>query len=108
MKYRAFTPYFPIWEIFRGFYSHFSSLPLYLHHFTLSLYAHLSLYPLPVACAGFILAGAENEFRGGRKKFRGAKIFSAPPAEYDSAPGAEQTREEAENLIIPRKRGRNI
>ena len=31
-----------------------------------------------------------------------------PPAEFDSAPGAEQTRGGAENLIIPRERGRNI
>ena len=81
----------------------------------------------PVACAGFILAGQENEIMGGRKKMGGgqnhakffsappvffsappAEINSAPPAEFDSAPGAEQTREGAENLIIPRKRGRNI
>ena len=50
---------------------------------------------LAVACAGFILAGAE-------------KKFLPPPAEFNSAPGAEQTRGGAENLIIPRERGRNI
>ena len=62
-----------------------------------------------VACAGFILAGAENYFRGGRKKSggaesrpKGAKKNSAPPAEFDSAPGAEQTRGGAENLCIPK------
>ena len=58
-----------------------------------------------MACAGFILARAENFFREGRKKSgrsesrpKGAKkksarpIFvSAPLAEFDSAPGAEQT-----------------
>ena len=37
-----------------------------------------------------------------------AEFNSAPYAEFDFAPGAEQTREGAENLIIPRKRGRNI
>ena len=70
----------------------------------------------PVACAGFILAWAENFFRGGQKKIRGgriapegSKIFfcpplfvSAPPAEFDSAPGAEQTRGWEENLFIPK------
>ena len=38
-----------------------------------------------------------------------AKFNSATPAEFDSAPG--QSRQEgvgAENLIIPRERGRNI
>ena len=69
-----------------------------------------------MACAGFILAGAENFFRGGRKKSggaeshpKGAKKFSAPPvfvsappAEFDSAPGAEQTRGGAENLCTPK------
>ena len=59
-----------------------------------------------MACAGFILAGAEKKFRGAEKKSggaesrpKGAKNFSAPPvfvsappAEFDSAPGAEQTR----------------
>ena len=63
-----------------------------------------------MACAGFILAGAENIFRGGIKKSggaesrpRGAKNFSAPPvfysappAEFHSAPGAEPTRGGAE------------
>ena len=58
-----------------------------------------------MACAGFILAGAETFFRGGRLAPEGReKIFcppcfvfcpppaefdSAPPAEYDSAPSAE-------------------
>ena len=81
-----------------------------------------------VACAEFILAGAEIFFRVGRKKNEGGAdsrpkvakncsappiFFSAPPAEFDSAPpaefnsgpGAEQTRGGAENLIIPRERG---
>ena len=64
-----------------------------------------------VACARFILAGADNFFRGGRKEIRGGRLApedSAPPAEFNSAPGAEQTRGGAENLIIPRERGRNI
>ena len=69
-----------------------------------------------MACAGFILAGAEKKFRGGRKKIRGGRIaaegrekifcppvfVSAPPAEFDSANGAEQTRGGAENLCIPK------
>ena len=38
-----------------------------------------------MACLGFILAGAETKIRGGRKKIVGA-----------------------ENLIIPRERGRNF
>ena len=56
-----------------------------------------------------------NTFEGGQKKNqgadsspKGAKKFSAPPAELDSAPGAGLTRGGAENLIIPRERGRNI
>ena len=53
----------------------------------------------PVVCAGFILAGAEKKSGG---------FNSAPLAEFNSAPGAEQTRGGAENLIIPRERGRNI
>jgi hypothetical protein len=57
-----------------------------------------------VACAGLISAGAEKKFRGSRS----AKFFSAPPlAEFDSAPWVEKTRKGAENLIIPRERGRN-
>ena len=76
---------------------------------------------VPVACTGFILAGAEFFFmgaeknQGGRlapegrkKKFCPPLFFSAPPAEFNSAPGAEQARGGAENLIIPRERGRNI
>ena len=61
-----------------------------------------------MACAGFILAGAEKNFRGAEKKSggaesrpKGAKFFSAPPAEFDSAPRAEHTRGGAENLCIP-------
>ena len=74
-----------------------------------------------MACAGFILAGAEKKLRGGRNKIRGGRLASpvffsappaefdyAPPAEFDSAPGAELTGGGAENLIIPRERGRNI
>ena len=37
---------------------------------------------------------------GRRKKLIGA--------EFDSAPGTKQTRWGAENLIIPRERGRNV
>ena len=61
---------------------------------------------LSVACAGFILAEAENIFRRGKKNQEGqnhAKKFSAPlifilppPAEFDSAPGVEPTRGGAE------------
>jgi len=80
-----------------------------------------------VACAGFILSGAEIHLRGGRKKMRGgrlAKKISAPPAEFDSAPPGRihfcppcrirfcprgrTDKRGAENLIIPRERGRNI
>ena len=85
-----------------------------------------------MACAGFIFGEAEKKFRGGQKKMRGAEscpkggkkisaplaeinsspppadLDSAPPAEFDSAPRAEQTRGGAENLIIPRERGRNV
>ena len=52
-----------------------------------------------MAFAGFILAGAENNLRGGRKKSGGGRLapegrtkFSAPPAEFDFAPMAELTR----------------
>ena len=38
-----------------------------------------------VAYAGFILAGAENEFRGGRKKIRGG-IIAREGREQNSAP----------------------
>ena len=69
-----------------------------------------------LACAGFILAGAEKKTRFGQKKNqggaesrpKGAKISSAPRAEFDFAPGAEQTGGGAENLIIPRERGKNV
>ena len=67
---------------------------------------------MSVACTGFILAEAEKKFRRGRKKSGGAE--SRPKgakkiSEFDSAPGAEQTRGgRAENLIIHRERGRNI
>ena len=62
-----------------------------------------------MACAGFILAAAENILGGAEYKSRGAKKFlppcfyfaPPPPAEFDSAPGAEQTREGgAKNLCI--------
>ena len=66
---------------------------------------------ITVACAGFILAGAEKIFRGGRKNNRGGRLahegrekifcppcfFLPPPAEFNSAPGAEQTRGGVEN-----------
>ena len=59
-----------------------------------------------VACAGFILAGAEKKCRWGRKKIRGGRI-APPPAEFKSAPRAEQTRG-ADFFFIPRERGRNV
>ena len=40
---------------------------------------------------------------GADSRPKDAKKISAPPAEFNSAPGAEQTRGEAENLIIPRE-----
>ena len=53
---------------------------------------------MSVACAGFIIAGADKNIRWGRKKVRwgritpgGLEIFF-PPAELNSAPGAEQAR----------------
>ena len=45
---------------------------------------------------------------GAESRPKCAKFFSAPPAEFNSAPGVEQTRGGAENHIIPRERGRNI
>ena len=63
-----------------------------------------------VACAGFILAGAEKKFRRGRKKIRGGRLakknsappvfFSAPPAEFNSAPGAEQTKGGGQKTLL--------
>ena len=61
-----------------------------------------------MACAGFILAGAEFFLGGAESRPKGAKKNSAPPAEFDSAPEEEQTRGGAENLIIPRERGKNF
>ena len=54
------------------------------------------------ACTGFFLGLAEYFFRGGRAESlpKSAKKIS-PPTEFDSAPGAEQTRGGIE-------RGRNI
>ena len=54
-----------------------------------------------MACAGFILAGAEKKSGGAESRPKGAKIFSAPPV-FISAPGAEQTKGGAENLCIPK------
>ena len=53
-----------------------------------------------MACAGFILAGAE-------KKSGGAEKFFCPPAEFDPAPGAEPTRGGAEikTVILYSKTG---
>ena len=45
-----------------------------------------------MACAGFILAGAEKILGGGRIYLPPPVFVSAPPADFDSAPGAEQTR----------------
>ena len=55
-----------------------------------------------VAGAGFILAWAEKNVRWGRKKSGGAesrppKNNSASPAEFNSAPRAEQARGGAES-----------
>ena len=51
----------------------------------------LSLYISPllssVACAGFILAGAENIFRGGRIVPEGREKFLCPPCFYFCPPG---------------------
>ena len=64
-----------------------------------------------VACAGFILAGAEKKSGGAESHPKGAKKFSAPtvfvfapPAEFDSAPGAEHTRGGAYAHCAPRLR----
>ena len=55
----------------------------------------------PVACAGFILAGAENFFRGGRKKIRGGRIapeeseiFFCPPPRQNSILPLGQNKQE--------------
>ena len=49
----------------------------------------------PVACAGFILAGAEKIFRGGRKKNQGGQTqFSCPPRQNQFCPPRQ-------NLILP-------
>jgi hypothetical protein len=47
-----------------------------------------------VACAGFMLAGSEFFFRGVRIAPEGRENFFCPPppAEFESAPGAEPTR----------------
>ena len=46
-----------------------------------------------MVCPGFIIARAEKNIRWGRiTPEGGTKIFSAPPAEFDSALGAEQAR----------------
>ena len=59
----------------------------------------------PVACAGFILAGAEKKFRGGRKKIRGGRIapegrekFFCPPCFCFCPP--------QQNSILPRGQNR--
>ena len=65
-----------------------------------------------MACAGFILAGAEKKIRGSRIVPERREKFSAPPvffpappqAEFNSAPVAEETRGGAENLIRERER----
>ena len=56
-----------------------------------------------------IEGGAEKKSGEAESSPKGAKFFSAPPvfvfaspAEFDSAPGAEQTRGGAENLCIPK------
>ena len=54
----------------------------------------------------------QDLFQQGQKKNSGgaeARSFFLPPplAEFDSAPWVEKTRKGAENLIIPRERGRN-
>ena len=68
-----------------------------------------------MAFAGFILAGAENNLRGGRKKSGGADsrpkgakkisappvFFSAPPAEFDYAPPAEFDFAPPADSILP-------
>ena len=54
-----------------------------------------------VACAGFILAGAEKNLRGGRKKIRGGRLAYAPPAEFDFAPPADSILPPLKNSILP-------
>ena len=52
----------------------------------------------------FFQIGQNKKIGGGRIRF-----CPPPPAEFDSDPGAEQTTGGgAENLIIPRERGRNV
>ena len=60
-----------------------------------------------MACAGFILEGAEKFLGGADKKSWGAETRPKGAKKF-SAPLAEQTRGGAENLILPRERGRNI
>jgi len=57
----------------------------------------------------FVFWEAEKKSGGAELRPKAAKNFSAPPvfvsappAEFDSAPGAEQTRGGAENLRIPK------
>ena len=59
----------------------------------------------------FIQWHAQDLFQQGKKineSPEGGKNNSAPLAEFDSAPGAEKTRWGAENLIIPKEKGRNV
>ena len=60
-----------------------------------------------MAYAGFILAGAENNLGEDRKKIRGG-AESRPKDAKKNFPPWEQTRRGAENLVIPRERGRNV
>ena len=61
-----------------------------------------------MACAGFILAGAEIHLRGGRlapegreKNFCPPVFFSAPPAEFNYAPPAEFDFAPPADSILP-------
>ena len=62
--------------------------------------SHSMYCTLSVACAGFILAGAEKKFRGAELRPKGANFFFCPWGKID--------KRGAENLIIPRERGKNV
>ena len=96
-----------------------------VHIFHLISYIFIMLVSFTIVSSGvrrIYFSRGRIFFRGGRIKIWGCRLepkgrekifcppcfFSAPSAEFNSAPGAEQTRGGAENLIIPRERGRNI
>ena len=56
-------------------------------------------------CPGFILTGAENNFRGGRIKAEGSKKIICPLAGFDSTPGDKLDKRGAERGRISNNRG---